>query len=98
MKSVLFCIIAALCVSSLLSAEHARRDALFDGRTFKGWEGETNKIFRIQDGAIIGGKLKEGIPQNEFLCTERRFTNFVLRVKFKLAGKSGNGGGGILLN
>jgi len=40
----------------------------------------------------LAAKLKEGIPQNEFLCTERRFTNFVLRVEIKLAGKSGNGG------
>lgn len=59
--------------------------SLFDGKTFKGWEGNL-KHWRIEDGAIVGGNLKEAIPNNEFLCTERRYTNFVLRVKFKLIG------------
>jgi len=59
---------------------------LFDGKSFKGWEGDTNKTFRIQDGAIVGGTMKAKIPRNEFLCTERNYTNFVLRLKFKLLG------------
>jgi len=59
---------------------------LFDGKSFKGWEGDTNKTFRIQDGAIVGGTMQAKIPRNEFLCTERNYTNFVLRLKFKLLG------------
>lgn len=39
--------------------------SLFDGKTFKGWNGETSKVWRIIDGAIVGGSL-EGNPQNEF--------------------------------
>jgi hypothetical protein len=68
------------------------RTFLFDGRTFDGWEGDTNKTFRIEDGAIVGGSLKEKVPRNEFLCTTRSYTNFVLRVKFKLLGKGANAG------
>jgi hypothetical protein len=68
------------------------RAFLFDGQTFAGWEGDTNKSFRIQDGAIVGGSLKEKVPRNEFLCTTRSYTNFVLRVKFKLLGKDANAG------
>ena len=26
-------------------------------KTFAGWEGDTNKTFRIQDGAIVGGTM-----------------------------------------
>jgi hypothetical protein len=59
---------------------------LFDGKSFKGWEGDTNKTFRIEDGSIAGGTLKAKIPRNEFLCTTRNYTNFVLRLKFKLLG------------
>jgi hypothetical protein len=59
---------------------------IFDGKTFKGWEGDTNKSFRIEDGAIVGGTMKAKIPRNEFLCTTRNYTNFVLRLKFKLLG------------
>ena len=60
--------------------------AIFDGRSFKGWEGDTKKTFRIEDGAIVGGSLKQAVPRNEFLCTERNYTNFVLKLKFKLLG------------
>lgn len=59
---------------------------LFDGRTFNGWNGDVGKTFRIQDGAIVGGTMKDKIPRNEFLCTAREYTNFVLRLKFKLLG------------
>ena len=57
---------------------------LFDGRTFDGWEGNTDTAFRIEDGAIVGGNLKQGLPHNEFLCTRREFADFELRLKAKL--------------
>jgi|RhiMetdeSRZDD1v2_1073273.scaffolds.fasta_scaffold18254_2 hypothetical protein len=60
--------------------------SLFDGKSFLGWEGDTHKFFRIQDGAIVGGTLRERIPHNEFLCTERSYSNFELRLKFKVIG------------
>ena len=60
--------------------------SIFDGRSFKGWEGDTKKTFRIEGGAIVGGNLKQAVPRNEFLCTERSYTNFVLKLKFKLLG------------
>jgi len=66
-----------------------------DGKTFKGWEGDTNKTFRIQDGAFVGGSLETKVPHNEFLCTERPYTNFVLRLKFKLVGTEGFVNGGV---
>ena len=67
--------------------------SIFDGRSFKGWEGDTKKTFRIEGGAIVGGNLKQAVPRNEFLCTERAYTNFVLKLKFKLlGGESANAG------
>ena len=65
--------------------------SLFDGRTFAGWEGDTNKTFRIEDGAIVGGSLKAPVPRNEFLCTTLPYANFVLRAECKLVGP-GNAG------
>ena len=64
---------------------------LFDGRTFDGWEGDTKKTFRIEDGAIVGGSLQAPVPRNEFLCTTRPYMNFILRVECKLVGP-GNAG------
>ena len=87
--------VAGLVVACALVAESAEKGSmvrLFDGKTFGGWEGDTNKSFRIEDGAIVGGTLKEKIPRNEFLCTTRMYTNFVLRLKFKLVGKGANAG------
>ena len=63
--------------------------SLFDGKTFRGWEGDIEKTWRIENGALIGGSLNSTVPHNEFLCTERQFTNFVLRLKWKLAGTQG---------
>lgn len=67
--------------------------SLFDGKTFTGWEGDTNKSFRIEGGAIVGGTLNAAIPRNEFLTTTRQYTNFVLRAKFKLIGSEKANGG-----
>ena len=58
---------------------------IFDGRTFDGWEGNLT-IFRIEDGSIVGGSLKDRIVRNEFLCTKRAYGDFELRLKFKLLG------------
>jgi hypothetical protein len=34
---------------------------LCDGKTFDGWEGN-RQVFRIQDGAIVGGSLQAVFP------------------------------------
>lgn len=65
--------------------------AIFNGRTFDGWEGNL-KIFRVHDGAIVGGSLNEKVVRNEFLCTTRTYGDFDLRLKFKLLGKGANAG------
>ena len=65
--------------------------ALFDGKSLEGWEGN-EKMFRVEDGCIVGGTLKERIPHNEFLCTTKEFENFELRLKVKAIGKGVNAG------
>lgn len=62
---------------------------LFDGETFKGLQGDTIQTWRIQDGALVGGSLNKTVPHNEFLITTRSYTDFVLRLKFKLLGNEG---------
>lgn len=65
--------------------------SLFDGKTFTGWEGNLD-VFRIEDGAIVGGSLKERVARNEFLCTTEEYGDFELRLKFKLLGEGANAG------
>lgn len=62
---------------------------LFDGKSFKGWEGDTVKTWRIEKDAIVGGSLNETVPHNDFLCTTSSYDNFILRLKFKLTGTAG---------
>jgi hypothetical protein len=66
--------------------------SLFDGTSFNGWEGDTQKTFRIEKGAIVGGSLNESVPRNEFLTTTKSYANFILRLQFKLVGEGANAG------
>jgi len=68
---------------------------IFDGETFAGWEGDTVETFRISDCAIVGGSFVRTFPQNRFLCTTQRYTNFILRLDFKLVGTNGTVNSGV---
>ena len=93
MKRSLALLLSLVTTLSLVAAEKTKPVSLFDGKTFTGWEGDTAKTWRIVDGAFVGGSMSAPVPRNEFLSTTRRFTNFVLRVKFKLlGGEKANGG------
>ena len=79
---VLATLFAAGCVCCGVSGHRTR---LFDGHSLAGWEGD-QKLWRVENGEIVGGHLGEKQPRNEFLATVANYTNFVLRVKFKLSG------------
>ena len=64
---------------------------LFDGKTLEGWEGKEG-VFRVADKAIVAGNLKTKIPNNEFLCTEKTYSDFELRLQAKLIGEGKNAG------
>ena len=95
MKKSLAVIFLSLAVIAAQAADASKATPVFDGKTFKGWEGDTNKTWRIAQGALVGGSLKETVAHNEFICTTRSYTNFVLRLKFKLAGTEGFINGGV---
>jgi hypothetical protein len=80
-----------LCVAAVLfyfNAIHAQQKSapLFDGRSFRGWAGDTTKTWKIIDHTIAGGSLTETVPHNEFLATTERFGDFELELDFKLEG------------
>ena len=78
-------VIWLMAVVTWLGAAAEKPEAIFDGKTFKGWEGN-EKIFRIEKGAIVGGSLRAKIARNEFLCTKKTYKNFVLKLEVKLLG------------
>jgi hypothetical protein len=79
----------AITLSNFFFAPSQKAVRLFDGKSFKGWEGDTVKTWRIENGSIVGGSLVNKVPNNEFLCTTRSYTNFDLKLKFKLTGTEG---------
>ncbi len=86
-----FLVIVLLVAAVFATAKPAR---LFDGKSFAGWNGNL-QIFRIESGAIVGGSLKDKIARNEFLCTDKEYSDFVLRAKFKLLGDPTKANAGI---
>ncbi|MFA6240799.1 MAG: DUF1080 domain-containing protein [Candidatus Hydrogenedentales bacterium] len=72
-------------------SKKAESKPLFDGKTFSGWEGDL-AVFRVEDGAIVGGSLKAPVARNEFLCTAESYGDFELTLKVKLLGKDANAG------
>ena len=84
-------VLSVLGFVSFVKAADDKGAALFDGKTFNGWEGNLS-AFRIEDGAIVGGSLKQKVERNEFLCTTKEYGDFELRVTFKLLGEGVNAG------
>lgn len=88
MNTSTFAFLAGCCLLGA-SLQAGQAVPLFDGKTLNGWDGDTAKTWRVEDGMIVGGDGKTKVPQNEFLATTRSYTNYVLRLKFKLTGTDG---------
>ena len=86
MKAIILLMALAAVFGDWLPRPVAKPVSLFDGQTFRGWEGDTLRTWQIRDGALVGGSLAEKVPHNEFLCTTRPYANFDLKLKWKLVG------------
>jgi putative membrane-bound dehydrogenase-like protein len=92
-KNFLAAACAVLLISPVLHGGEAppppgQIHALFDGKTMAGWEGDP-KLWRVEDGCLTGGSLKETVKQNVFLASTRDYTNFIVRLQIKLTGSEG---------
>jgi len=72
-----------------VSQQEAREGfvSLFDGKTLNGWQGDT-KGYLVEDGVLV---CKKGGGN---LFTDREYSDFILRLEYKL-GPGGNNGVGI---
>jgi hypothetical protein len=90
-----------LVVRSASAAEEEGFRPIFDGKTLKGWDGDT-RFWRVEDGAIVGQTTKE-VPtkDNTFLIWRGgKPSDFELRLEFNLvvhnaAGKPQFGNSGV---
>jgi len=57
---------------------------LYDGNSFTGWNGDTEKTWRIENGEIVAGSPDKAAPRNEFLATNQEFENFELSLEYRM--------------
>lgn len=83
-----------LAIAALASARAAETEAgfvpLFDGTTLNGWvKRGGDAAYSVEDGTIVGECLPSKL--NTFLCTEKEYGNFILKLeyKFDVPGNSG---------
>src|SRR5947209_13698420 len=81
----------------LLAAPAVAADpvSLFNGKDLTGWEGDTARTWRVEDGCIVGGSLEQLVSRNEFLCTTKTYGDFELKVTFKLLGDKAKANAGV---
>lgn len=68
---------------------------LFDGKSFTGWEGNTESVWRIEEGALTAGSLNKKQEKNDFLATTKEYSDFELTIKWRLQGTEGFVNGGV---
>ena len=81
MRRMSWLLVVAASAAAAAAAEPVR---LFDGTTFTGWNGDTERTWRIEDGAIVAGSPDAPAPRNEFLATDRTFKDFELRLEYRM--------------
>jgi len=88
-------LLTRICVVTAAPFEDKKSDdgfqTLFDGKSLEGWDGDS-MVFRVEDETIIGGQLKEKIPNNFFLSSKDEYADFELQLEFRLIGEATNAG------
>jgi len=85
MRPLLFCLLTA--AAGL--AEPGFKP-LFNGRDLSGWEQDTPGLWSVRDGMIVG--KTSALKHNDFLRARGTFTNFTLKLSFRLVNATGNSG------
>ncbi len=74
----------ALSFATLVPAADGEFVPLFDGKTLTGWEQHSGTAeYRVEDGAIVGKTVPD--TGNSFLCTAKKYGNFIVELEFKVA-------------
>src|ERR1700759_2931559 len=74
----------AVAFASMLTAADAapvksdKAQSIFDGTTLEGWEAPPPLLWSVKDGCLTGGDGIKKIPYNDFLCTKKSYSNFIL--------------------
>lgn len=58
-------------------------ELLFNGKNLEGWDGDP-RLWRVENGEIVGSTEGVTLEANSFLITRRKFRNFDLKLEVKL--------------
>lgn len=62
----------------------------FDGETLEGWEQKGGEAeYKVEDGMIVG--VSRVNTPNSFLCTKKKYSNFILEVEFLVDDRMNSG-------
>jgi poly(3-hydroxybutyrate) depolymerase/prenyltransferase beta subunit len=70
--------------------ETAGFQPLFNGKDLTGWDGNTT-LWSARDGVLVGAS--PGLKQNEFLATPGSWSDFVLKLTFRMTGSESSNSG-----
>lgn len=87
MRKIVTFLLLFTCTSWITAAEPV---SLFDGQTLKGWDYDP-AVWRVEDSVITGGSRTDKIKENYFICTNKSYQNFDLRLKIKCSGDPATG-------
>jgi len=82
-------LILAFLLASIVPAEEGF-PPLFNGKNLDGWEIDTAGLWQARDGMIVG--KSPGLKYNDFLRTRKNYSDFILKLSFRLVGGEGNSG------
>ncbi|MGL6196497.1 MAG: 3-keto-disaccharide hydrolase [Thermoguttaceae bacterium] len=80
------CLLAVICFFTVLDLSFAAENKegfvpLFNGEDLTGWNKKGgDATYSVEDGCIVG---KRGPGPNTFLCTDKKYRNFILKFDFK---------------
>lgn len=78
-------VFSLLCCSSLMAED------IFNGKDLTGWKG-LSEYWSVKDGTLVGTTRPKGINFNTFLCSDKEYGDFELKLKVKIVNAVGNSG------
>jgi len=66
---------------------------LFNGKNLDEWIVDTPGLWRVENGSIVG--VSQGLNYNDFLRTRKQYSDFILKLRFRMIDSSGRGNSGV---
>ena len=83
LKHITTALLALACLTTTAFAAEEGFVSLFNGKDIDGWVVRGGAAtYKVEDGCIIG-TCTPNTPDNTFLCLDKEFGNFILKLEFK---------------